>query len=152
MKTVELHRFNSHMIQLGLSFCIPASAHAIFQYHDSSFPHSQEYILSLMVVGESNHQPSFRAMVKHVLPVVQDQFTLTNLLPSTFQEWTDNIKKEIDNLCPIAIATRVLPSGVHIRVVLGYDDNTKLFMVFNPGVSTFASNILNGIVQPGLVL
>lgn len=154
MKTVDLAKFDKRdiqMVQMGLSFCIPASAHSIFRYHDSSFSYSQEYLLGLMVVNTTDNQPSFGAMVNHVLPIVKNKFMISNPSPQTFQLWCDNIKKEIDLSNPIAIATRVAPNSVHIRVVLGYDDTAEEFLLYNPGTAFIDNNRVANRIQTGLL-
>lgn len=60
-----------------------------------------------------------------------------------------NIKKEIDDNCPIAIATRVSPTQVHIRVVLGYDDSAKKLSLYNPGVTMSIRKSQNFPLQNG---
>jgi hypothetical protein len=137
---------------MGLSFCIPASAWAIFKYHDPNFAESQEYLLSLMVANTRDHQPSFGAMVKHVLPVFDSRFEITNPSPKPFQAWCDNIKREIDSLNPIAIATRVSPTNVHIRVSVGYDDSENKFLLFNPGTVVLSPVIVNNQSQRGSIM
>ena len=87
MKIIEINKFNQKMIQLGVEFCIPASVQAIIQYHDPSFSYSQSHLLSLMVIGEQNHQPSFGAVERHILPIVQKQFIIKVLNPLNFQDW-----------------------------------------------------------------
>lgn len=152
MKTIDLNRFPLQFAQTGVNFCIPAAAWSIFKYHDQSFPDSQEYLLSLMVVNSSDHQPSFGAMVSHVLPVYRNRFDIRNPSPQSFQAWSDNIKKEIDSFNPIAIATRVSSNNVHIRVAIGYDDGKQEFLLFNPGISLLSPVMVNNQTQPGLII
>jgi hypothetical protein len=136
---------------MGVSFCIPACAYLMFKYHDNNFKSSQEYILSLMVANSPDHQPSFGAMVNYVQPAFPN-FLIKQLCPKDYVEWEKNIKKEIDDNSPIAIVTRVSANGVHIRLVIGYDDNNSKFALFNPGVARISHNMNVIKLVPGLTI
>ena len=151
-RTINLSRFNQQMVQLGLNFCIPATVQAMFQYNRVGYNISQEELLCLMIAGEENHQPSFEAVIKHIQPVVQNDFTITIMNPISFQEWSDNIKSEINNERPMAINTRVTTIGVHIRCVIGYDNEKKHFVVYNPGESRLITKEDKGNIIPGRIL
>ena len=135
MNTVDLGRYDHNMIQRGIDFCIPACAYSICKYHDPKFDYTQEYIMSLMVSNATDHMPSFGAMIQFVAPILNARFVMRQEPPHSHQEWLTNIKNEIDDNCPLAIATRVSNNHVHIRTVLGYDDNSGEILLYNPGVT-----------------
>lgn len=132
MNTIDLSKFNFNIVQEGLVYCIPASALAIFSYHDSTFSLSQHNIMQLM-----NCNPGFKAM-KGIIDKndqIKNTFSIEVLDTNFFDQWLCNIKKEIDDSYPIAISTKQSNGNVHVRVVIGYDDEKKYFLLFNPGTS-----------------
>ena len=138
---INLNKFDLHMIQHGIGFCISASVQSILHYHKPHLHFSQDYLHSLMVIGEQNQQPSFPAVLRNIKPKLDKEFDFQiPPEPQNFLEWSQNIKTEIDNSNPLAISTRVGPTSVHIRVVVGYDNAKKEFKLYNPGVTYLKNN------------
>lgn len=133
MQSINLNRFPIDLVQDGSIFCIPASILGILKYHIPNINESQFSLMTKMIIYASDNMPSFNAAQNGIGPSLSAQFIFQQLNPSTFDEWANNIKSEIDNNNPIAIATRV-SVGVHIRVVLGYDTSNNEFLLFNPGI------------------
>lgn len=128
---LDINRFDKHIVQNGISFCIPASACFILKYHDSGIKITQEEIFVVMVAYAKDFMPSFDAMEKYINPQL-DKFDIKRQDTNSYSDWETYIKKEINDNCPIAISTKG-DNGVHIRTVIGYDDLKQAYTLFNPG-------------------
>lgn len=106
-----------------------------------------------MIEGSPDHLPSFGAMIAQVGPKVNTDFNLSHLNPASFDEWLENIKKELSKQYPIAIATRH-SVGPHIRVVIQFDEQLSQMVLFNPGIG--GTKLLvpspNGIIGGWLII
>ena len=143
MQFIDKSKFDYGIVQDGTYFCIPASVLSILKYYDASIRESQFSLILKMILSVSDRLPSFRAAVKGIGRCYSAIYIIEQLTPNDFDEWLDNIKHELDNSCPIDIATRN-SAGVHVRVVIGYNDSTKNLFLFNPAIKIENQIKING--------
>lgn len=142
MPSISISKFNFNIIQDHPDFCLPAIVQAMLQYNDGNCKLTQQEILDKIIKTRPDRQPSFGAVSECAEAEFPD-FLIKQLVTNDYQEWADNIKKEIDDGFPIATAKRSGLNAVHIRVVLGYDDIMGKFTLFNPG-TTFLGQTTSG--------
>lgn len=136
MPKINLNRFNSKLIQERFDFCIPACIQGMMQFQDPACNISQQEILRKITINEEDGQPSFRS-VKESAEVEFPEYKIEQLNASNYNDWLGYIKNEIDDGFPIAISTRSSPTTAHITLVVGYDDQNKILLVYNTGTTEF---------------
>jgi|GEM_PF-6820057 hypothetical protein len=134
MNHIDFNRFNLKLVQDQPYYCIPASIQGMIQFHDPNFNIPQEEILRKITINEKYGQPSFPSAEKNAVLEFPD-YDFTKIDTNNFSDWSAYIKQEIDAGFPIAISTRNEDQSIHIRIVLGYDENAKYFFLYNPGTT-----------------
>lgn len=134
MKNIDVTKFSVQNAQIDQNHCIPANIQAMILYHDPHYSMQQAQIMTVL-----NNNPSFGVAQVASAQLTQNQ-TVTKLDPQNINDWTQNIKDEIDQNRPIAISTNIKPGKFHIRTLLGYDDTYEFYLLQNPSLQALMVN------------
>jgi hypothetical protein len=142
MKNIDLKCFPQDIVQHGVDFCIAASTEAVLAYHGYRLKNAlQHYLFAAMCRQNEKLAPSIPSMISGIewlrkrlekpldIPVVLGD-------PKTHDDWKATVFAEIDEDRPIIITKNRPKGGAHVEVILGYDDEEEVFLMFNPGGSS----------------
>lgn len=132
MKCVNIAKFPTNNVAAGQYNCIPATIHNILCFHQPAYQKNQKDVLDILTDDNGQWiQPSFdRAEIKS--SSLSSDYSLEKAnIESGYVDWVSKIREEIDNGYPVAVSTRQNDSAVHIRTVLGYDDENEYFLLFD---------------------
>lgn len=102
-------------------FCLPACLQAIIFYH------SNRIIDQIDLFNMMERNPSFGSA--SLINITDFEFYVN--YPNSFEEWLGIIINELKMENPVAISTRISENQVHIRVVIGF--NNESLTLHNPG-------------------
>jgi hypothetical protein len=142
MPTVNLLSFPNDIVQEGIHFCIPASVLSVLKYYDQNIKCTQFGLMQLLISNSKSNSPSLEGVIEAIKPQLENDYNFQYLGPSTFDEWKDNVITNLTKSYPMIFTSRN-NSGPHVRVIIGFDELTNTFIIFDPGESGSLDKILN---------
>jgi hypothetical protein len=142
MPTVNLLSFPNDIVQEGIHFCIPASVLSVLKYYNQNIKYTQFGLMQLLISKSKSNSPSLEGVIEAIKPQLENDYIFEYLGPNTYDEWKYNVMENLTKSYPIIFTTRN-SNGPHVRVIIGFDEPTNTFSIFDPGESGSLDHLLN---------